>query len=63
MRKRGHRERGETTTEKKKRAKKEKNIYGSNAPEFHWLYELLWSCYSLSTRPAPFTAFFPLWKL
>lgn len=63
MRKRGHRERGETTTEKKKkkseREKKKKNIYGSNPSEFHWLHELLWSCYTPSARPTPLRCLLP----
>lgn len=45
--------------EKKQVKVKKKKIYRSKSPEFHWLCELLWFCYSLSARPAPFPAFFP----
>lgn len=55
LRKRGHREWGETTTEKEGGGVKErkKNIYRINFSEFHWLHKLLWSCYTPSPRPAP----------
>lgn len=63
LRKRGHRERDETTKEKRIVKKKRKNIYGSNPSEFYWLHKLLWLCYTPSAGPAPFAASFPLWKL
>lgn len=64
LRKKGQGEEGHITGEKKKtKWKLKKKIYRSKSLEFHWLCELLWFCYSLSARPAPFPAFSPLWKL